>query len=128
MDRQRAAGWLHRYVAAWKSYDRTAIEELFAPRAHYRYHPYDTPVVGPRAIADSWLSPENRDEPGTYDAAYEPVAVDGDIVVATGSSTYRVDDGERVYDNVFVMRFDDAGRCAEFTEWYVQRPRADAEE
>jgi len=31
-------------------------------------------------------------------------------------------DGE-VYDNCFVMRFDAAGRCREFTEWYVRRPR-----
>ena len=28
-----------------------------------------------------------------------------------------------VYDNCFVMRFDAAGRCREFTEWYVRRPR-----
>ena len=31
-------------------------------------------------------------------------------------------DGE-VYGNCFVMRFDAAGRCREFTEWYVRRPR-----
>jgi hypothetical protein len=28
-----------------------------------------------------------------------------------------------VYDNCFVMRFDAAGRCREFTEWYAKRPR-----
>src|SRR6266699_3535581 len=30
---------------------------------------------------------------------------------------------DEVYDNCFVMRFDSAGRCCEFTEWYVRRPR-----
>ena len=30
---------------------------------------------------------------------------------------------EKVYDNCFVMAFDAEGRCREFTEWYVERPR-----
>jgi hypothetical protein len=29
---------------------------------------------------------------------------------------------DKVYDNCFVIRFDDEGRCREFTEWYVKRP------
>jgi len=68
----------------------------------------------------------DRDKPGTYDAAYRAVAVDGDVAVATGSSTYLSSPGglvDEVYDNCFVMRFDAAGRCREFTEWYVRRPR-----
>jgi hypothetical protein len=45
--------------------------------------------------------------------------------VATGSSTYLSGPGgpvAKVFDNCFVMRFDSAGRCREFTEWYVERP------
>jgi hypothetical protein len=45
--------------------------------------------------------------------------------VARGSSTYRREPGgpvDRVYDNCFLLRFDDAGRCREFTEFYVRRP------
>jgi len=80
---------------------------------------------------DSWLGEGDhegasaRDEPGTYDASYEPVAVDGDVAVATGTSTYFVKPGgavDTVYDNCFVIRFDGEGRCREFTEWYVKRP------
>jgi hypothetical protein len=66
----------------------------------------------------------SRDAPGTYGAAYAPVAVDGDVVVATGTSRYRDSaDGPvvGVYDNCFAMRFDDAGRWREFTEFYVER-------
>jgi hypothetical protein len=29
----------------------------------------------------------------------------------------------RAYDNCFVMRFDSDGRCREFTEWYMKRPK-----
>ena len=66
-----------------------------------------------------------RDAPGTYAAHYEPVAVDDDVVVATGTSIYRKrPDGPvaRVYGNCFVMRFDAHGRCRESTEYYLQRP------
>ena len=65
-----------------------------------------------------------RDAPGTYSARYAPVAVDGDVVVSTGASSYREQPDRpvvRVYDNCFVMRFDAQGRCSEFTEYYVQR-------
>jgi hypothetical protein len=56
------------------------------------------------------------------------VAVDGDVVVATGTTTYTASPGGRVtqvFDNCFVMRFDDDGRCREFTEYYTKRPAPD---
>jgi ketosteroid isomerase-like protein len=124
--------WLGAYVEAWRNYDRDQIGELFAADVEYRYHPYDEPVRGRAAVVRSWMGEEDnadastRDEPGTFDAAYRAVAVDGDMAVATGSSSYRSrPDGpvEKVFDNCFVLRFDAAGRCREFTEWYMRRPR-----
>ena len=131
MDKTEVDRWLRAYVEAWKSYDRDQIGELFAEDVRYRYHPYDDPVEGRDAVVRSWLGEEEhagastRDEEGTYDAAYRTVAVDGDVAVAIGSSSYMSGPGgpvQKVYDNCFVMRFDSAGRCREFTEWYVRRP------
>ncbi len=131
MDHAAAKGWLARYVAAWESYDRVAIADLFSEDVVYRYHPYDEPIVGRDAVVASWLGESTsddastRDDPGTYDATYSPVAVDGDVVVATGTSSYRDSpDGPvvRMYHNCFVMRFSDAGRCREFTEYYMKGP------
>jgi ketosteroid isomerase-like protein len=131
MDRAAVDRWLQAYVEAWKSYDRDQIGALFAEDVTYRYHPYDNPIVGREAVVESWLGEgehagaSTRDEEGTYDAEYHAVAVDGDSAVATGSSSYRASPGgpvEKVFDNCFVMRFDADGRCAEFTEWYIQRP------
>ena len=50
--------------------------------------------------------------------------MDGDAAVAVGESTYRNPDGTvaRVYDNVFLLRFNAKGRCSEFTELYMKRP------
>jgi SnoaL-like domain len=120
--REAVSDWLERYVAAWKSGKRGEIEALFSEDAQYRYHSYDEPVVGQAAIADSWL--DDPDEPGRFDASYGCFAADGDAAVAIGTSTYFNADGgvDRVYDNVFVLRFERSGRCAEFTEWYAKRP------
>ena len=131
MDRADVQAWLDRYVEAWKSYDRGAIEALFAEDVEYRYHPYDDPVRGRDAVVAAWLGEgsqdvaSTRDEPGTFDASYAPVAVDGDLAVATGTSTYLKHPGgpvDSVYDNCFVIRFDPDGRCREFTEWFAKRP------
>ena len=133
MDSASVESWLSRYVEAWKSYDRQAIEDLFGADAVYRFHPYDgggDVLHGREAIVRSWLEPDGdqsgRDEPGTYDAQYGPYAVDGDRAVAIGRSSYWTDDSrstlERVYDNVFLLRFDGDGRCVEFTEYFMKRP------
>jgi ketosteroid isomerase-like protein len=130
VNRADAQAWLDRYVAAWLSYDANDIGALFTEDVVYRYHPYDDPLVGREAVVASWLGESDsedastRDAPGTYAARYEPVAVDGDVVVATGTSTYREQpEGPivRIYDNCFVMRFAGEGRCKEFTEYYVKR-------
>jgi hypothetical protein len=131
MDREAAQDWLNRYVDAWISYDPDDISGLFSEDIAYRYHPYDQPIVGRDFVVASWLGElgsgdaSTRDEPGTYEAAYSPVAVDGDIVVATGTSRYRELPGGpvvRTYENCFVMRFDGEGRCREFAEYYIRRP------
>jgi ketosteroid isomerase-like protein len=122
--------WLGDYVEAWKTYDRARIEALFAEDISYRYHPNDDPIEGRDAVVDSWLGEgdhldaSERDKPGTFEAFYRAVAVDGDMGVAIGSSSYKDSpDGPvvRVYDNCFVMRFDSEGRCREFTEWFMRR-------
>ena len=129
MDRVDAQAWLDRYIAAWLSYAPRDIVALFSDDIVYWYHPYDDAIVGREAVVGSWLGEgdgaSTRDAPGTYAAHYEPVAVDGDVVVATGTSSYRERvDGPivRIYHNCFVMRFDTEGRCCEFTEYYMQRP------
>jgi hypothetical protein len=45
--------------------------------------------------------------------------IDGDRAVATGETRYA--DGT-VFSNLFVLRFDSDGRCAEFVEWFIEQP------
>jgi hypothetical protein len=132
MNCETAQQWLDDYIAAWISYDRAAIGALFGDDIAYRYHPHDEPIKGRAAVVASWLGEgqsgdgsSDVDAPGTFEAHYRPVAVEGNVVVAQGVSSYRdTPDGPivRIYDNCFVMRFDDAARCEEFTEFYARRP------
>ena len=120
MDREAFQGWLDRYVEAWKTYDERQIGDLFSEDAEYRYHPQDEPERGRAAIVAAWL--HDPDEKGTYDAQYEPLAIDGDVHVAHGWSRYFNADGSvrDEFANIYVCRFDEAGRCTEFTEYWIQ--------
>jgi hypothetical protein len=122
---QRAAvqAWLDAYVRAWKSYDPREIGELFSEDATYFESPYSEPARGRAAIVAFWL--QEPDPPGTYDGHYEPIAIEGNIAVTNGRSRYFERDGSTLraeWDNLFVLRFDDAGRCTEYREWFRERP------
>lgn len=116
-NRKSVRRWLDRYLAAWASNDRAEIEALFSKKTEYRYHPYDEPLIGAAAIAESWL--ESPDEPGSWTATYRPYVVKGRRAVAQGTTSYS--DGRRFF-NVFLLRFDSKGRCSSFTEWFIEQP------
>jgi hypothetical protein len=122
MDRQAFQDWLGRYVEAWKTYNPDKIGHLFSEDAEYRYHPQDEPERGRNQIVSNWL--ETRDEEGTYDAEYHPLAIDPDgLHVASGWSRYFETPGGNMRDeywNVYVLRFNDAGECSSFTEYWIQ--------
>jgi ketosteroid isomerase-like protein len=129
LDRESVQRWLDAYLAAWKSYDREQIAGLYSEDASCRYHPYDDPIIGRNAIVESWFGAgegaPTRDPEGTYDGAYITAAIDGDLAVVTGTSVYSREPGgpiEETFDNCWLIRFDDQGRCSEFTEWYMKRP------
>jgi uncharacterized protein (TIGR02246 family) len=117
MTRDDVARWIDAYMEAWRTYDRDAIADLFTPDAEYRDSPYESPVLGREAIVAHWL--DNRDEPGTWRATYEAWAVDNDRAVVVGKTDYDEADGKKTYHNVFLCRFDDDGRCREYTEVYL---------
>jgi hypothetical protein len=73
-------------------------------------------------VVASWL--DDPDEPGSWQADYEVLAIDGDVFVAHGRTRYLTDDRretDREFANIFVCRFDAEGRCREFTEYYMRR-------
>ena len=122
MTRDDVQGWLDRYVEAWQSYDPAAIGDLFSDDVRYAYQPYREPVVGRDAVVADWL--ESPDDPGSWEARYEPYAVDGDRAVAVGESRY-LENGKlaHLFYNVWLLRFDGEGRCSEFVEYWREHPQ-----
>jgi hypothetical protein len=115
--------WLNSYVEAWRSNDPEQIGSLFSEDARYAWSPFDEePAHGRDAIVEAWLN--EPDDPDTWECSYEPLAITGDLGVARGWTRYRRVGSKpaREYANVFVMRFDSANLCSEFTEWYMERP------
>ena len=115
---ERVQAWLDAYVDAWRTYDAGAIGALFSLDATYAYRPYEEPLRGREQIVASWL--DDRDEPGSWEAAYAPLLVDGDRAVVTGETRYA---SGRTFSNLFVLRFEGDGRCRDFVEWFMEHPR-----
>jgi len=129
VDKAGAQRWLDKYVGAWETYDPAAIGALFAKDAEYRWHPWDEGdriASGREAIVTAWLG--NKDAPGTYVGDYRPLLVHDNTVVAVGTSRYYADSTRRklvrAYHNLWIIEFDDEGRCSGFTEWYMKSPKA----
>lgn len=118
--------WLDQYVAAWKALDADQIRALFGENARYCYTPFEESLalVGREEIVRAWLE-DFDDAPGTYDAKYYPVVIEGNVAVTNGRTHYAAIGAiaEAVFDNIFILTFDDDGRCVDFREWYMMPRR-----
>jgi ketosteroid isomerase-like protein len=126
-DRAMVQGWLDAYVAAWKSYDEAAIADLWTDDAMWLY-PFGVRAAGRAAITAEWMAERDLFERRGYDAAYEPIAIDGPFAVTHGRTRFfdpATGTMRAEFDNVWVLRFAPDGRCAEFHEWYAGRPEHD---
>jgi hypothetical protein len=122
MDRAGFTAWLERYIDAWRLLDGVAIGDLFSHDVRYAYDPFEEALVGRSAVIASWQA--DPDPPGSWQADYQVLAIDGDVFVAHGRTRYLTDDRrevEREFANIFICRFDADGRCREFTEMYMRR-------
>ena len=90
MDHAAFQSWLDRYIDAWRLLDPLAIGDLFSPDVRYAFDPFEEAVVGRAAVVAAWLA--DPDEPGSWEADYEVLAIDGDTYVAHGRTRYLTDD------------------------------------
>ncbi|HEU0041249.1 MAG TPA: nuclear transport factor 2 family protein [Jiangellaceae bacterium] len=111
--------WVEGYVRAWNSNDPEDIRGLFSEDARYFTEPYADPWLGRQAIVDGWL--KHKDEPGQTSFEWNTLVVTPDVAVVEGRTEYHVEP-PRTYRNLWQIRLDGEGRCAEFTEWWMKEP------
>ena len=115
MDRAGVAAWVADYERAWRTPGTEVLRELFSPEVTYSYEPYAEPVRGLDALGPWWE--EGRDGPDeVFTMTAEVVAVDDDVAVARIEVVYG-EPSRQEYRDLWVMRFDDDGRCVAFEEW-----------
>jgi uncharacterized protein (TIGR02246 family) len=128
VDLEEVQAWIDGYVRAWESGDPGEVGGLFAEDARYYTHPFREPWQGRDEIVKQWS--EHQDEPDSWQAEYQAIAVTGNTGVVRGRTTYFGDDGsaQTEYANVYVIAFDAEGRATEFTEFFMAanpQPRGD---
>lgn len=104
------------YVRAWESNEPAAIAALFTEDARYYTAPFREPWRGREAIVGGWL--DRRDEPDGWSFERDAPTVAGDLGFVRGRTRYA--DPPTTYSNLWVVRLAPDGRCAEFTEWWME--------
>ena len=122
MELETVQAWLDAYVQAWRTNDPEDARRLFAEDAAYYTNPFAEPVKGVDEIVRWWTV--DPDPEGSWQCDYRALAVDAHLGVGRGWTKYLDETRssvDREYANIFVVEFDDEGRCTEFTEWFMKR-------
>jgi ketosteroid isomerase-like protein len=120
--------WVADYEAAWRTAGYDGLQALFAEEARYLRSPYAEPIIGLAAISEMWEAErKGPDEIFTIDT--ETVAVEGDTAVVRALVRYG-DPVQQEYSDLWILRFDDSGKCSSFEEWayWPERPWSPAVE
>jgi ketosteroid isomerase-like protein len=112
VDHDAVMGWVAGYERAWRERDLEAVAELFSDDAQYRVSPYAEPKTGHQGIQEIWREPDGT----TFSMTAEPVAVEGRDAVVRVDVHYETPRRQE-YRDLWVLRFADDGRVAEFEEW-----------
>lgn len=115
LDSAAFLAWLDDYETVWRTPGTDELGTLFAPDATYLQSPVDAPHEGLAAIAAMWE--DARDGSGEhFTMTRSVVAVTGDTGVARVTVRYG-DPVVQEYVDLWVVRFDSAGRAVHFEEW-----------
>ena len=120
MDRHALQAWIELYERAWRSPGTALVADLFAPEATYRMAPFQEPHHGLDAIERLWKA-ERAGPDETFRLETEIVAVEGDTGVVRAEVWY--EQPAQHFRDLWIVRFDDDGRCLAFEEWPFSPPK-----
>jgi nuclear transport factor 2 (NTF2) superfamily protein len=125
LDEAQFGHWLTEYGQAWESRDADRFCALFTENAAYRWTPLDPPLQGRVGIATAFMDAVNTQRNIRF--THELLALTGVTGICRWRCRFdREGSSSRVMlDGIFVVRFDDTGRCSDFREWWhSSEPRA----
>lgn len=112
------ASWLEAYGRAWETSQGFAA--LFSEDAVYSESPFADPMVGTDAIAAyAGLMDQHQ---GEVSFTFEIVSVDPPVALFGASYRNTANDEPTRLDGVFLLSFDDNGRCSSLREWWHADP------
>lgn len=114
--------WLKMYSQASRENDPRASSELFTLDAKYYETPFDDPIHGREAIYKYWEKGAQMLTDKT--SSYEVLSVKDNVGIARWRSkfTSKVTSKRKALDCIFVVRFDEDGKCDLFREWWHIQP------
>jgi ketosteroid isomerase-like protein len=115
VDRASVRAWIDAYERAWRTAGVAGLAELFSADAVYSPGPFEEAVNGLAAIEEMWER-ERQGPDEAFKMKSELIAVEGDTAVARLEVHYG-EPRSQLYLDLWVMRFDEAGRCSAFEEW-----------
>lgn len=115
MDHTAVLAWVDGYERAWRSPGTETLGDLFAADIAYQASPWADPLIGLPAVTEFWESGrDGADEPFTMES--EVVAADDRTAVVRVEVEYKRDT-PGLWRDLWILRFDDTGRCVWFEEW-----------
>jgi hypothetical protein len=113
--------WLDAYGRAWESGDAAGAAALYSDDVKYYETPFDEPDCGIEAVYG--YCKEAADSQRDVRFWHEPLGVKDNVGIARWGATFvRVPSGISVeLDGIFVLTFDEHGKCSELREWWHRR-------
>lgn len=113
---QTVQTWLEGYRQAWENRDPEAAAALFTADAPYREQPYQDPFPGAEGVRRYWTEvtaaqSEVRFRYGTPLIAGDRAVVEWWVTMVNGGADVTL-------AGVFLLRFDESGRCSDFSEYW----------
>jgi ketosteroid isomerase-like protein len=107
--------WVRGYEEAWRAPGTPNLADLFADDVSYRPSPWAEAIEGLAALERFWEAErQGPDEPFAIQA--DLVAVDAPVAVVRVAVAYE-EEADGRWRDLWVIRFNDEGRCASFEEW-----------
>lgn len=125
---QSLSAWLDRYGNAWESRDADKAADLFSADSRYQVTPYEEAHLGPDGVREYWADVTRNQRHVRFE--YQPLSIGGSTGIAHWSAEFDMEpEGAHIeLDGIFVLDFDESGKCTRLREWWHLRgAEADAE-